>query len=299
MAKDLLNSVEPYGILVTVGDNDLFPLWYAQEVEGVRKDVLVVTTALLGTEWYAGQLIRRPVYSYDSLAGPSVYRGRAWPKPTGAPLAMTIAQSRQVPEFTPLTAPVTFRKPGTHLVARIDPAHLRFSGLTRDQVFVLHLIADSSSRPVFFSTTDGTYAHDLGLGGHLLTEGLVRKVLDDAPVATRDTVDVPGDGWIDTSRSLALWNESSAPQTMLANPGWVDRASVNMPLMYVFRGSVLAEALTQRGLSGDTTRARAVFSLAARLADDVGFGELFRPRSSVAPTLGDSLETSPRGRGPG
>ena len=54
----MLDSVEPYGILVTVGDNDLFPLWYAQEVEGVRKDVLVVTTALLGTDWYASELMR-------------------------------------------------------------------------------------------------------------------------------------------------------------------------------------------------------------------------------------------------
>jgi len=294
IARDLLNSVEPYGILVTVGDNDLFPLWYAQEVEGVRKDVVVVTTALLGTDWYAGQLIRRPVYSYDSLAGPSAYRGRAWRKPDRAPLAMTIAQSRQVPEFTPLASPVVFNKPGTHLVARIDPAHLPLPGLTRDQVFVLHLIADNSGRPVFFSTTDGPYAHELGLGNHLLTEGLARKLLDDAPVATRDTVDVPGDGWIDTSRSLTLWNESSVPGTLLAHPGWVDRASVNMPLMYVLRGSVLAEALARRGLSGDSARARTVMSLAAQLADDVGFGEILRPRASIAPTLGDSLETSPR-----
>ena len=259
VAKDLLNSVEPYGILVTVGDNDLFPLWYAQEVEGVRKDVLVVTTALLGTNWYAGQLIRRPVYTYDSLAGPAVYRGRAWPKPTRPPLAMTIDQSRLVPEVVPLSASVVFRKPGTNLVARIDPARLPLAGLTRDQVFVLHLIADNSGRPVFFSSTDGSYPNELGLGDYLLTQGLARKVVDDIPAATRDTVGVPGLGWIDTSRSLALWDGLSAPRTMLAHPGWVDRASVAMPMLYVVQGAILAEALDRRGLPA-TRPARATSS---------------------------------------
>ncbi len=288
VAQDLLNSVEPYGILITVGDNDLFPLWYAQEVEGVRKDVLVVTTALLGTNWYAGQLIRRPVYTYDSLAGPSVYRGRAWPQPTRPPLAMTIDQSRLVPEVVPLSASVVFRKPGTSLVARIDPARLPLAGLTRDQLFVLHLIADNSGRPVFFSSTDGSYPNELGLGDYLLTQGLARKVVDDIPVATRDTVGVPGTGWIDTSRSLALWNGLSGPRTMLAHPGWVDRASVGIPMLYVVQGAVLAEALDRRGLPGDTTRARDVLALSERLADDVGLGDIFRPRQAVQPSLGDT-----------
>src|SRR6185503_184649 len=51
-AVDILQSVEPYGILITAGDNDTFPLWYAQEVEGVRPDVLLANQSLMNTTWH-------------------------------------------------------------------------------------------------------------------------------------------------------------------------------------------------------------------------------------------------------
>ena len=277
-ARDLLNSVEPYGILVTAGDNDLFPLWYAQEVEGVRKDVLVVTTALLNTDWYAGQLMRRPVFPYDSVNGPAIYRGRTWAPPTAPLFHLTDAEMDAMPQYVPLDGPRIFHKPGSELSARIDPAHLPYHGLVRADVYVLHMIADNSGRPTYLSVTDGGYGAELGLDNYLLTQGLARKVLDRAPVATRDTVNLPGVGWYDTSRSLALWERNTAPSTLLRHPGWVDRSSVGIPLTYVFQGWTLSRALLARG---DVARATAVVDRSRQIADAVGAGDLFTTQPSV------------------
>jgi hypothetical protein len=247
-AHDVLNSVEPYGVLFTVGDNDSFPLWYAQEVEGIRKDVTVALTPYIGTEWYPRQLIRRPIHRYDSARGPAIYRDRSWPVPTRPVLNMTLEEADAIPEVVALPTRQRF----VHGQLSVD---LPEGYLFRDDIVMLRTIKDSfPERSIYF--TRGA-SRRLNLQPYLLEQGLVSKLVGAPIVASRDTPSM-GDGFLDVQRTADLWKSVyRAPEAIAARGDWVDRPSLSIPVIYIDSGLKVARALALRGDSTASARVSA------------------------------------------
>ena len=237
-AQDYLNSLEPYAIVVTNGDNDTFPLWYAQEVEGVRRDVTVAVTTYLDTDWFVRQMIRRPVETYDAAKGPAIYRNQQWKKPVGPPLKMTYAEADAVPEYIQLNQPQIFRH--GNITLNIEPGYL-----VRDQLILLRLIKDAfPERPIYVSTGGG---QGLGLDPYLLSQGFVQKLVDHPLTHSEATPRISG-LFLDLDRTKTLWDSVyRAPQSLIKEGDWIDRASFGIPYTYAFTGAILAEALRAKG----------------------------------------------------
>ncbi len=85
VAAELLDPLPPKTVLFVAGDNDTYPLWYAQQVEHRRPDVTIVTLPLLGARWYTEELLRR-----HQMPGPGAERIAAMARGQGRPVAVAL-----------------------------------------------------------------------------------------------------------------------------------------------------------------------------------------------------------------
>jgi len=291
-AYNLLQSVEPYGVLFTAGDNDTFPLWYLQEVEGIRRDVTVVVSSYLNTAWYVKQLrdLTRPCEGAGSREdatrivcqrayepGPLVaYASEGTDVPPGV-LPLHMPGTSSVPSFPILRLDDDTIDRVAHAYHYVDqPIGVRLGALETaippEQVleprhqYALAIVdtAFTDDRPVYWSNL-GPDPTALGLAGHLVRQGVAYKLheetLEDAapPGVVRLEADpsiLQGTGsWLDVPRTEALLDGAYVHRSGLPHwKHWPDRSTSGIPFQYGWASYAMAVAADNRGDSEASDR---------------------------------------------
>lgn len=173
---NILQTCEPNAIIFTNGDNDTFPLWYLQEVEGVRKDVTVANLSLLNTEWYIRQLKEsRPpgerfiTFSDDQTIG----REPIGINPaTGEELYLQLSLWKD----TPVAIPVMNDPENTEGKITWSVKPTMGQGIRVQDLMIIHIINETKWRyPIYFAVTVSP-KNKIGLDPYLEMEGLAFRL---------------------------------------------------------------------------------------------------------------------------
>ncbi len=211
LAYNYLNSCAPNAILFTNGDNDTFPLWYAQEVEGIRTDVRVCNLSYLQTDWYIDQM-KRKAYKSDPMpfslehdqyvtgSRDVVYlldriKGSVDLKEAIKFVASDNPKTKQVPEYAGYLEYLPskqFNLPADSLkvlqrgIVSEDAAHLLTKNLDiniqkdmilKNELMILDLMSNNDwERPIYFAVTVGSDNY-VSLQDYFQLEGFAYQVV--------------------------------------------------------------------------------------------------------------------------
>jgi len=213
-AKNYLMSCPPNAILFTNGDNDTYPLWYAQNVEGIRTDIRIINQSLLPTDWYS-QVLLTKVYDSEPLplsitkhqldAGINDYFQFDGSNPNPNPMDLRAFLNQLVNSKTPsfntrtFTLPTNISKQGalamgikdTNNVVSQMTINFPGRGLNKGDLVLLDLVATNAERgwkrPICFTTTSGSDGF-LNMEPYFERRGLIYQLIPVRTEASRNDV---------------------------------------------------------------------------------------------------------------
>ncbi len=218
MAYNMLQTCSPNAILFTNGDNDTFPLWYLQQVEGIRQDIIVANLSLLNTPWYIKQLKR------ENIDNPFINMSKeeidnidfqAWSK-----------------KLISIPAPKDSLNTSGEIEWELKPTYFDVALRIQD-LMVLRIIKDNNwNRPIYFAVTVSPTSM-LNLDDYLTMEGLTYRLSNNTKqvinvdAITNNLTSIVGDrSWFEDYNANAD-NNTGLSISKTYQPGYIYRNLAN------------------------------------------------------------------------